>query len=187
MRPIHARVWTALTPPQEKERAARNERRRDARRARCPYDVVVIPIAWRKKERESTSVSDAARAVHAAVEAGGLRSTLDEDTELAPGQKYRKYEEMGVKVRLEVGPSEAAAGGLACVLARTTTPGEMADKSKVESSDGPDALLAAVRAALEAGGGGGGGGEGSAGGGGSGDATAAATPVPDVEIDYNAL
>lgn len=140
----------------ERDAVKRKERREEARRRRCPFDCVVIPIAWRRQAAQAGDVSAASAEVHAAAEAAGLKACLDESTELAPGQKYRKYEEMGVMVRLEVGPSEAQKGGLACVLARTTKPGEMADKSKVDPGGDAEVLVRAIRRAMEDGGGGGG-------------------------------
>jgi len=141
-------------PSNNKNRGeSRAERRQKGKaiRATCPYDVVVVPISWRKRAEESDVVNAAARKLHEVVSTqGGLRSVCDEDTELAPGQKYRKYENMGVKVRLEVGPAEAdpKSGAFACVLAKTTTPGEMAKKTNIAPHGDVDKLMNAIKEQL---------------------------------------
>lgn len=105
--------------------------------------VIIVPIFWNAREAEKATVLDAASIAQKALRAAGVRCDTDTSHKLAPGQKFRHWEERGVKVRVEVGPQEAEAG--ACVLALCKEPGAVADKRRVKL--GPP-LVEAVGAAL---------------------------------------
>ena len=116
--------------------------------------VIVLPIFWNKRVEEKEAVIAAAEAVHELLEqvslvlqpcpplpartAGGepsvraqagIASGVDTTTTLAPGQKMRHWEERGVKVRVELGGAEVAAG--TAVLAQAAAKaGDLATKSK---------------------------------------------------------
>lgn len=64
------------------------------------------------------AVAASAAALAAALREAGMATALDNDGRLTAGAKFHKWEGMGVACRLEVGPSEAAAG--ACCLAVQT-------------------------------------------------------------------
>ena len=53
--------------------------------------VIVIPIAWSKREREAAEVAVAVTDVVAALRAAGVRTDSDTTTKLTPGQKYRHW------------------------------------------------------------------------------------------------
>lgn len=92
-----------------------------------PPQVIVVPIFWNKKADEKKAVIDAAEEVAQQLQAAGVEAALDTTNVLAPGQKYKYWEDQGVKVRVELGPRDAQARK-AC-LALCKKPGEVADKS----------------------------------------------------------
>jgi prolyl-tRNA synthetase len=68
----------------------------------APYQVVVVPIGrdnWRE------TVLPKAREIQAALQAAGIRVTLDEREE-RPGWKFAEWELRGVPLRLEIGPKD---------------------------------------------------------------------------------
>ncbi|KAK9812949.1 hypothetical protein WJX72_006223 [[Myrmecia] bisecta] len=105
--------------------------------------VIIVPIYWNKREREKADVMAAAEGVEAALRAEGLAAGLDTTNVSTPGQKFRFWEEKGVKVRIELGPRDADSGE--CILALCTKPGEVAQKTKIKVGA---PLLKAVREAL---------------------------------------
>jgi prolyl-tRNA synthetase len=81
----------------------------------APFQVVVVPIGrddWRE------TVLPHARKVRLALEAAGLRVTLDERDE-RPGWKFSEWELRGVPLRLEIGPKDIEKSQV--VLARRDT------------------------------------------------------------------
>ncbi len=68
----------------------------------APYQVVVVPIGrdnWRE------TVLPKAREIQGALQAAGIRVTLDERDE-RPGWKFAEWELRGVPLRLEIGPKD---------------------------------------------------------------------------------
>jgi prolyl-tRNA synthetase len=68
----------------------------------APYQVVIVPIGrdnWRE------TVLPRAQEIRTALEAEGIRVTLDERDE-RPGWKFSEWELRGVPIRLEIGPKD---------------------------------------------------------------------------------
>jgi hypothetical protein len=91
--------------------------------------VIIIPIFWNRRESEKESVLEAAAAAQTALRAAGIKADTDTTHKLTPGQKFRHWEEKGVKFRVEIGPQEAESG--TCMFASCSTPGQVAKKEKV--------------------------------------------------------
>ena len=72
----------------------------------APVQVVVVPIHYRESEGK---VEAYAKEVYEAVEKSGLRVQLDSG-ERTPGEKFYKWEMLGVPVRIEVGPRDLKEG-----------------------------------------------------------------------------
>mmetsp|Transcript_10742 Transcript_10742/g.27248 ORF Transcript_10742/g.27248 Transcript_10742/m.27248 type:complete len:285 (+) Transcript_10742:158-1012(+) len=106
-------------------------------------EVIVIPLFWKQREEERQAITDAALEVRKLLGAARVPSFVDFSNKLNPGQKYRYWEERGVKLRVELGPKDLEANS--CVLAVCTKPGEVAQKSSVGFWE---ELLAAVGTAL---------------------------------------
>ncbi len=70
----------------------------------APRQVVIIPIPVKGKEEKAKTY---AREVCEALTCTGIRTVLDDDDRLRPGEKYYKWEMFGVPLRAEVGPREA--------------------------------------------------------------------------------
>ena len=86
--------------------------------ALAPFQVVVVPIAQKNKDKET--VAAAAADIVSTLKAAGVRVKLDDDTRNSPGWKFNHWEMKGVPVRIEVGPKDVAKE--ACVLARRGRP-----------------------------------------------------------------
>jgi prolyl-tRNA synthetase len=72
----------------------------------APKQVVIIPIMYRGKEGDVIAYS---KEIEAKLKAAGIRTVLDDDDRLRPGEKYYKWDMYGVPIRVEVGPREADA------------------------------------------------------------------------------
>jgi prolyl-tRNA synthetase len=70
----------------------------------APKQVVIIPIPVKGKEQ---IVKEYAKIINQTLSSNGIRSILDEDDRLRPGEKFYKWEMNGVPIRIEVGPREA--------------------------------------------------------------------------------
>jgi len=71
-----------------------------------PIQVVIVPIPMKKTTEK---ILAKCRELKEKLEKVGLRTKLD-DTEARPGEKFYKWELMGVPVRLEIGPKDLAKG-----------------------------------------------------------------------------
>ena len=69
----------------------------------APKQVVIVPILFKKREEDIINYS---KALKEKLEAKGIRTILDDDDRIRPGEKYYKWEKFGVPVRIEVGPRE---------------------------------------------------------------------------------
>jgi hypothetical protein len=90
--------------------------------------VVVIPIYWAKRPAERAVVVAAAEALAAELEAAGVAAHLDADDATLPGSKFKRWEEAGVGLRVELGPKDVAAGRAVLAVA-AGVPGEVAAKA----------------------------------------------------------
>jgi prolyl-tRNA synthetase len=70
------------------------------------YDIVIVPILYRGKEAD---VMDKARRVESLLKGKGYSVKLD-DSENTPGDKFYRWEMLGVPVRLEIGSREVSEG-----------------------------------------------------------------------------
>jgi prolyl-tRNA synthetase len=70
----------------------------------APKQVVIIPILFRGKE--SATLKHASK-VETMLHEAGIRVALDDDDRFTPGDKYYKWEMLGVPLRIEIGPKEA--------------------------------------------------------------------------------
>lgn len=102
---------------------------RDGHKPRRSVQVIIVPIFWNRRESEKESVLEAAAAAQTALRAAGIKADTDTTHKLTPGQKFRHWEEKGVKFRVEIGPQEAESG--TCMFASCSTPGQVAKKEKV--------------------------------------------------------
>eukprot|EP00884_Botryococcus_braunii_P019290 jgi/Botrbrau1/6044/Bobra.0042s0027.1 len=105
--------------------------------------VIIVPIYWNKKAEEKALVINAAERVAQLLGAANVATGLDTTNQLTPGQKFKYWEEKGVKLRVELGPRDAQAG--TAVLAQCTNPGEVAQKTSLQADE---ALLAAIQEQL---------------------------------------
>lgn len=70
----------------------------------APKQVVIIPIPFKDRTEDVIKYSNA---IKEKLESVGIRTVIDDDNRLRPGEKYYKWELYGVPVRIEVGPKEA--------------------------------------------------------------------------------
>ncbi len=70
------------------------------------YDIVIVPILYKGKEKE---VIKKARRIEEIVRNAGYSVKLD-DGEETPGEKFYKWEMLGVPVRIEIGSREVSEG-----------------------------------------------------------------------------
>ncbi|GAB4813720.1 hypothetical protein N2152v2_000766 [Parachlorella kessleri] len=125
---------------------ARRQKEREKERGHKPrraVQVIIVPIYWQKKQEESDQVLEAAQQAQQILRDVNIKCDTDTTNERTPGQKFRYWEERGVRLRVELGPKEAASGR--CVLARCRNHGEVADKQTLQVGK---ALVSAVHAAL---------------------------------------
>jgi prolyl-tRNA synthetase len=72
----------------------------------APKQVVIVPILFRDREGDVVAYS---KEIEAKLREAGIRTVLDDDDRLRPGEKYYKWDMYGVPIRVEVGPREADA------------------------------------------------------------------------------
>jgi prolyl-tRNA synthetase len=72
----------------------------------APKQVVIVPILFRGREGDVVAYS---KEIEAKLKEAGIRTVLDDDDRLRPGEKYYKWDMYGVPLRVEVGPREADA------------------------------------------------------------------------------
>ena len=70
----------------------------------APYQVVLIPIL--KKNMDNTEIINHAQKINEELKALGIRTKLDDRTNISQGIKFNEYEQKGVPVRLVVGPQD---------------------------------------------------------------------------------
>mmetsp|Transcript_7677 Transcript_7677/g.22724 ORF Transcript_7677/g.22724 Transcript_7677/m.22724 type:complete len:330 (-) Transcript_7677:15-1004(-) len=105
--------------------------------------VIIVPIFWLKREEEMAAVLEAAMRVQRFLAAAGVDCGCDTTVPMSPGQKFKHWEMQGVSVRVELGPRETERG--TCILAVSSTPGQVAAKRTLEAGQ---ELLDAVRQEL---------------------------------------
>ena len=111
--------------------AAHNKKRRAAQkkvkkqRAEAP-PVVIVPIFWKGEAGQRAKVLSVCADVEKLLGEAGTSTVVDAGKKYTPGQKFAHWEHRGVRLRVEVGPREAARG--CCTLARTFEPGEPAKR-----------------------------------------------------------
>ncbi len=71
----------------------------------APFQVVIVPILT---GAQRDAVLAAAREVASRLAASGVRTRLDDRTEVTPGWKFNDWEMRGVPLRLELGPRDLA-------------------------------------------------------------------------------
>lgn len=111
------------------------------------HNIVIIPIFWKKKEEEMAKVIAAAQDLKSKLIKYKLNVWIDQRSSLSPGQKFNYWEQVGVKLRAEIGPDEALRGTI--VLSKLTKPGEVAKRWKgleVKSREGMTKLIEKVKA-----------------------------------------
>lgn len=106
-------------------------------------DVVIIPILWRERPREARSILTECERLKTGVHLAGLKCEVDSSNEDMPGTKFRRWEQRGVRVRIECGPKDLLEG--MCTVAVTRVRGELAEKTRVKSERAADVAAAAVR------------------------------------------
>ncbi|GAC1307189.1 MAG: proline--tRNA ligase [Vulcanimicrobiaceae bacterium] len=113
----------------------------------APIEAVIVPIVG----KGSDDVVAAARALHTALRAAGIRTKLDE-RDLRPGNKFADWEMRGVPLRVELGAKDLAAG-VATLVRRDLERGDDGAKTTVAIGDVAAAippLMAAIQANLYA-------------------------------------
>jgi prolyl-tRNA synthetase len=103
----------------------------------APLQVVITPILTRACD--SKLLAAEAERIRAALAEAGVRVAVD-GRRLKPAARFRASEQLGVPLRLELGPADIAPG--TCVLARRTVPGRAGKLRGVSTEAG--ALAAAV-------------------------------------------
>jgi prolyl-tRNA synthetase len=73
----------------------------------APYQVVIVPVG---RGDQLDSVLTAARSLGTELKQAGIRSHVDERTQLSPGFKFNDWELRGVPIRVELGPRDLSAG-----------------------------------------------------------------------------
>ena len=85
----------------------------------APIQVIIVPIF--KSEPETAAVLETVRRVEGELKALGIRTKVDERSEVTPGFKFNDWEMRGVPLRIEIGPKDVEKGSV--VLARRDKPG----------------------------------------------------------------
>ncbi len=84
----------------------------------APLQVVIIPIF--KTDQEKSTIMEVVERIRK--ELVGIRTHLDDRTEVTPGFKFNDWEMRGVPLRIEIGPRDVRNGTVA--LARRDNPGK---------------------------------------------------------------
>ncbi|GAX80715.1 hypothetical protein CEUSTIGMA_g8150.t1 [Chlamydomonas eustigma] len=121
----------------------RRERKKEKNAQKSAIRVVVLPIFWEERTDEMKSVLEAAKKVEGLLSTLGVRVVVDDNNKFKPGPRMKHWEELGVPVRVEVGPQDVAKGS--CVVAKAGEPGTVAQKTTVKMST---MLVKHVRRAL---------------------------------------
>ena len=109
------------------------------------YDIVVVPIFWKKKVEDTSAVLAVADAVAAqfAKSLPGMRVFVDRSEDFTPGQKYAHWESKGTRLRVEIGPKDVESK--TCVLSHFAVPGALAKRiPNLSTSDDMVPLVAAI-------------------------------------------
>lgn len=109
--------------------------------------VVIVPILG-KTDEEKQLVDDAVAASRKALQAAGVRCSVDDRDWIRPGAKYFEWEKKGVPLRLEVGPRDVQ-NGVAMAKPRVWS-SDGGGSGKVELPLDPSELASACVAQLDA-------------------------------------
>jgi prolyl-tRNA synthetase len=74
------------------------------------HDLVIIPILWRRHEKESLRLEEICSKLKHALMSIGLDTWVDGRRQYTPGQKFAYWEHLGIKVRIEIGPGDMERG-----------------------------------------------------------------------------
>jgi prolyl-tRNA synthetase len=96
----------------------------------APKQVVIVPIPYKGSEEAVAAYS---REMKSLLADAGIRTVLDSDDRLRPGEKFYKWEMFGVPVRIEVGPREVEERSATLVRRDTLKRGIAAFEDLVES------------------------------------------------------
>jgi prolyl-tRNA synthetase len=70
----------------------------------APYQVVIIPIL--KKNMDNSLINDHIKKINDELKAVGIRTKIDNRTNISQGIKFNEYEQKGVPIRLVIGPQD---------------------------------------------------------------------------------
>jgi len=98
-----------------------------------PLQVVIIPI--HNKKTPLSEISPYCEEILSKLKAAGLRADYDDRTTYNPGWKYNHWEQKGVPIRLEVGPSDLANTTARVVIRHS------GDKEDVAVTDGFEGVI----------------------------------------------
>jgi len=91
----------------------------------APIQIVIVPIIYEENKNEILNYS---REIYDIIKVCGYRVVLDDDFEKTPGEKFYKWERMGVPLRIEIGPRETRERSLLFAL-------RIGEKYKVKFED----------------------------------------------------
>eukprot|EP00798_Chlamydomonas_sp_ICE-L_P018588 gene18588-25100_t len=94
--------------------------------------VVVMPIFWEERTEEKASIITAVDEVEAILTDMGVKFSRDDNNKYMPGERMKHWEEIGIPLRIEIGPKDAKTGS--CVVARSGEPGTVAQKTTVKKA-----------------------------------------------------
>jgi prolyl-tRNA synthetase len=106
----------------------------------APYQVVIVPIG---RGDQAGQVLPPARELAGRLRQAGIRTHVDERTQLSPGFKFNDWEMRGVPIRLELGPRDLASGSALMSL-------RLGDGKTAVALDGAPARLESELAAFQA-------------------------------------
>jgi len=104
----------------EEDRTDEDERVAKARQLGRKHELVICPIFNKRDEEETAALLHNANELKAAIIADvPLNVWVDQRSKLLPGEKFRYWEDLGVKWRVEIGPRELKKQAYVLVVNRT--------------------------------------------------------------------
>mmetsp|Transcript_80169 Transcript_80169/g.183726 ORF Transcript_80169/g.183726 Transcript_80169/m.183726 type:complete len:264 (-) Transcript_80169:76-867(-) len=106
------------------------------------HEVVIIPIFQKTDGVTQFKATELAHAVRQRLTDKAINAWVDRRIHLLPGQKFKFWEEAGVKHRVEIGPRDVKAEPPTCTVSFGEVAGAVAQRKMAVSLSGPSLLVA---------------------------------------------
>eukprot|EP00928_Gymnodinium_smaydae_P072787 TRINITY_DN56085_c0_g1_i1.p1 TRINITY_DN56085_c0_g1~~TRINITY_DN56085_c0_g1_i1.p1 ORF type:complete len:294 (+),score=94.92 TRINITY_DN56085_c0_g1_i1:129-1010(+) len=120
-----------------------------AKKKGANHDVVVIPCGYKGQQDAFQRAHDLAAKIKERLASRKIDTWIDQRTTMLPGDKFKFWEEAGVRLRVEIGPKDVSVEPPTCTVSLAGKVGTVATRQKGVSLEGNSLMVALQKFGLE--------------------------------------